>query len=193
MAFIINSCSCTPSRYYIYRHPSERLERTDLIPVIPVYIDTTHFSFSEISEIELGIRTWDFALNGYLRLDIHRRALDIRQMRMITSSGGYVIIQIEGSSKLLKHLNNAGGTWGYASCVGCHMIGLVRGRIPSGYLVGVTLHEIGHLLGADHGDGLMYPYVGDIHQYECIDRGVIEQVAKRWRLPVDRLNYCIKM
>lgn len=187
------SCASNSNSYYYTSHTLIEVSRfSDFTPIIPVYIDGG-FDAEENLQIREAIAAWNYALNGYLKFIIHSRSLTLEEMRGITTSGGYVILNIGGNSSLLHDLKNPERTWGYASCVGCHMIALVGERIPRGYLMGVTLHEIGHLLGASHGTGLMYPYAESIHQFECIDYEVIKQVALHWQLPLDRLNYCIKM
>ena len=69
---------------------------------------------------------------------------------------------------------------------------LVRDRLSNDMVFGVTLHEIGHLLGSPHvGKRLMYPHFTRARN-QCIDFDSMWAVASYWGLPTDRLNYCVE-
>jgi hypothetical protein len=87
----------------------------------------------------------------------------------------------EGSKFVTLGLaNKVGGSWLY----------IVRDRLGDVDITPVTLHELGHLLGAQHTEHyLMNPTYIKL-QYACIDLDTIDRVAERWNLPLNKLNYC---
>src|SRR5260370_999653 len=56
----------------------------------------------------------------------------------------------------------------------------------------VTLHELGHVLGAGHDPhGPLMAPVYDRSNGHCIDRGAVAMVASAQHLPLNQLNWCV--
>jgi hypothetical protein len=136
-----------------------------------VYIDK-NFGGREVKEIELGIGEWNEVLNGRMEIVVVSKEFDM-EVEILERLGDrdWLILKKEWE----------GGELGYVDRVGGGIIWLNRG----GREKGVVMHEIGHLMGLEHGKGIMRKrYSG----YECIGRDVVEELE---RLLGERgLRYC---
>ena len=103
------------------------------------------------------------------------------------NSPGWLIMKVSEKNSPLEM------PYGFTDKVGGSRIYLVRERFDNDVVFGLVLHEISHLLWAEHigRTGLMSPGYTDINN-ECIDYPTIEQVAKHYHIPIKELNYCIK-
>jgi len=159
---------------------------------IPIWVDKG-FGEADRLAIDDAIGAWNFALNGYLKLSVVDMEFDMEVPKIVmqVNQGGWLLLRITSDNPLIP--NNRKGYWtiGFVEHVGGHHLYLVRDRLANEAVFGVTLHEIGHLLGAGHvGNHLMNPHYS-LARFQCIDYETIVAVAAYWGLPADRLNYCI--
>lgn len=160
--------------------------------VIPIWIDK-NFGQADRLAIDDAINKWNFALNGYIKLSIVDTEFDMEVPKIVkqVNSGGWLFLRINSDSYLVP--NNEKGFWtiGFVEQVGGHHMYLVRDRLLNEAVMGVTMHEIGHLLGAGHvGQRLMYPHFG-VARFQCVDYDTMWAVASYQGLDPDRLNYCV--
>ncbi len=169
--------------------------------VIPVYVDKD-FGAADLVSIAEAVDQWNYVLNGYLVLRMGDR-LDEMEIVSKVVNGGIGVVKIKSldldkfDAKLLDHEIEIDGkkvpvyTLGFADRVGGHMIYLVRDRLGNKDVKPIVMHELGHVMGSDHvGHGLMTPlYSGE---WECVDKISMEQVARYWKIPEWRLNWCYK-
>lgn len=132
--------------------------------VYKVEIDKS-FSDKEVMEIRKSIRLWNYAMNGYVIIE--------------EGLGGWRVMLGEEWDR-----KNA---IAWANRIGGNRIYVVRSRLR-GNLKEVMMHEIGHLVGLEHGEGLMYWMYGS--SYGCIDKETMRRVGEILGVGVDRLNYC---
>lgn len=158
--------------------------------VIPVWIDG-NFDAMDKEDIGWAISQWNYALNGEIVIEVEdiNFDMDVKVLGEVKSRGGWVILKIDRKSKLI--MDEYGYmTLAFVNDIGGNEMYIVRDRILDG-LGHVAMHEMGHLLGAEHDGGyLMQPhYSGEI--YGCIDYFTMTQVARKQGIVPARMNYCI--
>lgn len=188
--FIFNLVGCGTS-YWTYRQGDIPLHISH-VREIPIWIDD-EFKMGERLEIARAVGEWNQVFNGQLKLrfagtfhgssGIRGKIIDIRREHM-----GWIIIRIDGESSS-RYVDE--GTLAFANERGGDMIAYIYDRIGSRRIKDIMMHEIGHLLGADHvsGESLMNYYYGD-QQLDCIDKITVSQVAGYLHLNLSELNYC---
>lgn len=163
------------------------------VRTIPIWIDK-HFGEADRVAIDDAVMQWNYAMNGHVVLKIVDTNFDMEvpkiqeQMR----EGGWLFMKIESTNKMIPDRKDKGyWTIGFTERLGGSHMYLVRDRLRNEDIYGVTLHEIGHLMGSDHvGERLMYPHYTRA-RFQCIDYDTIKTVAKWWNLDVNGLNYCV--
>lgn len=163
------------------------------VRTIPIWIDKD-FGEADKVAIDDAIRAWNYAMNGYIKLDVVDMSFDMEIDKIVrqVNSGGWLFMKIRSDSKLIPTQKTPGyWTIGFTEQLGGHHLYLVRDRLANEDVFGVTLHEIGHLMGSDHvGDRLMYPHYSRA-RFQSIDYVTITAVANYFKLPVEDLNYCV--
>ena len=144
------------------------------------------FSIEEREQIKEAIRSWNYVLNGYVVLKVDNWEYtggveDIWGWEIMKI--GKDDIRIPKSGKGLKVL-------AFADKIGGTGIYLVEGVMGVGDIFGVTLHEMGHLLGAGHKDGTMMDGKYNKVPAICIDYWTMSKAAIYLGLDVEKLNYC---
>jgi len=163
--------------------------------VIPIWIDK-NFGAGDQLAIDDAINQWNYAMNGYVVLKVVDTSFDMEVDKITkqVAEGGWLFMKIDSSNKIVPdHKDKDKGYWtiGFTEKLGGSHMYLVRDRLRNEDVFGVTLHEIGHLMGSDHvGERLMYPHYGRA-RFQCIDQETIKAVAKWWDLNYGVLNYCI--
>lgn len=160
---------------------------------IPIWID---HDFGEADQIEIAkaVEQWNFVLNNYVHLvivDTHFN-MEISKITESVKTGGWLIMKLQSIDSLVP-IPAEPGLWTLAFVEhigGSHMY-LVRDRLANEDIFGVTMHEIGHLLGSSHvGTRLMY-YKFSRVGYQCVDHETAVAVAEHNGLAAEDLNYCV--
>ena len=136
------------------------------------------------AKVRLAIEEWNHVLNGFVRFNIatsggwQAGAWDIR-----AEKGGSPQSPDPAGQPL--SFTQAG-----LASIGGRLVIFVD-RIGTRDLRGIVLHELGHVLGLDHGTGgnlMSARYAPTTEQ--CVDKAAVEAIAARRKLPADRLNWC---
>ena len=163
------------------------------VRTIPIWIDK-NFGAADKVEIDKAVDAWNFAMNGYVVLKVVDTNFDMEVEKIVeqVTKGGWLFMKIESTNKLVPAQDEKGyWTIGFCEQVGGHHMYLVRDRLQNQDVFGVTLHEIGHLMGSPHtGQRLMYPHYTRA-RFQCIDYDTQVKVAKFFDVPLSGLNYCV--
>lgn len=163
----------------------------DNIRIIPIWIDGK-FSAEDLVMIESAIDSWNYALNGSIKLEIRDDHFNMEISKILDQIGGngWLIMKISGSNKMIPSVGIGYRCIGFAERIGGHHLYLVRDRLKDDQVFGVTMHEMGHLLGSGHvGKRLMKAHFDKVNG-QCIDFDTVEAVAKYNKIDVNGLNYC---
>lgn len=186
---------------------SNNPKSVDIQPqMIPVYIDT-NFSKEDKVSIQKSISEWNNSLNGQIIIQIQSFDFDMEPYKIeeILHNKGWMILQTsikhggipdeEQYKQCMKEKQkDCYHTIAWADKLGGSTIKIVKERVNLDTLYYITLHEIGHLLGAEHVEdkrSLMYAHFTS-DSYLCIDFQTVAQVAVFNQLNVSGLNYCIR-
>lgn len=187
--FLIISCvHHLPAYHYVDR---SQYHMSVPIKIIPIYIDKD-FGAGDLLEIDNAIHQWNYALNGYIDLEIvtTKFAMETDIIKSVQAGEGWLILKISSDSPLIHEKTNE-RTLAFCNAVGGYVLFVIRDRIGNEDMLGVMLHEIGHLLGASHTSyGLMYwSYNPDT--YQCIDLPAVTGVSLYRGIPEGRMNFCL--
>jgi len=189
-------CSCLPPRTYAFTYVNSVHGReTHLAKVQKIYIENT-FGNADRVAIREALDRWQYALNGYFDFrtetaDLVHGSLD--PLKEADSGQAWLFMKIDSKNALVvfhdrpKYLAMA-----FTDKIGGNLLYLVRDRVSNGEVRGLVMHEMGHLLGAQHrrDDNLMQPVYHD-YNAQCIDQETLSQVAAFQHLPLDNMNYCV--
>lgn len=160
---------------------------------IPIWIDK-NFGEADKVEIDKAVDSWNYAMNGYVKLKVVDTHFDMEVDKIVTqvNAGGWLFLKIDSKNKLVPPQSDKGfWTIGFCEQIGGHHMYLVRDRLTNDDIYGVTLHEIGHLMGSGHvGQRLMYPHYSRA-RFQCIDYDTMVKVSGFFDLELDNLNYCV--
>lgn len=162
---------------------------------IPIWIDG-EFGEADKVEIDRAVDSWNFAMNGYVKLKVVDTKFNMEVEKIVkqVNDGGWLFMKIHSSNKMVPdHKDKEKGYWtiGFCERIGGHHMYLVRDRLANEDIYGVTLHEIGHLMGSGHtGQRLMYPHYSRA-RFQCIDYDTMVKVSSFFGVPLSGLNYCI--
>jgi hypothetical protein len=155
---------------------------------IPIWVDD-QFGEEDKLAIDDAVRKLNYALNGYIYLhivDAHFN-MEINKIQEQEKLNGWLFLKIKGDGPITAPTTTC---FAFDNKIGGNRLYLIRDRLPNDKVFGVTLHEIGHLLGSDHNNsGLMYKYYSKIG-FQCIDFDTMKNVSSYQGLFVDNLNYC---
>jgi hypothetical protein len=159
---------------------------------IPIWIDK-NFGEADKVEIDKAIDAWNFAMNGYVILKVVDTHFDMEVSKIVeqVNKGGWLFMKVDSTNKMIPPQDEKGyWTIGFTEQLGGHHMYLVRDRIGNDDVFGITMHEIGHLMGSPHvGQRLMYPHYTRA-RFQCIDYATQVKVAKFFDIPLEGLNYC---
>jgi len=160
---------------------------------IPVYIDKDFGEMDRVS-IDDAVRQWNFAMNGYVRLEVQSEPFDMQIdiIRKCLSGGCWMLMKVDSNNPMVSGIDVIpGSTLAWANDLGGNRIFFVRDRMKNEWVTGIALHEMGHLLGAAHDDVyLMQPHY-HWQDYRCVDYQALKRVAEARHIPLDKLNYCV--
>lgn len=186
----LSGCAAQPHIHQATYHYSDNKAPKVQSLDIWVWIDNT-FDDDDRASITDALGAWNKSLNGYITLLPVSNTLCQDRPEMPRDIDWVVTKVDPGSNSLAKAIEGQ-ITLGTADFVGGHNIFLARDSMNPEDVYYVSLHEIGHLLGADHkGAQLMYPtYTQD--GFHCIDYLTVWQVASHYNIPVTNVNYCMR-
>lgn len=169
-------------------HPS-----TAQIPlrVVPLALDI-RFPLDQRQELHKAIDEWNVALNSEMRLDIYTDAFDMAddEIKFIYDHQGAMLLSVPKSASPVKHLRDDLRAAAYGIGIDCNTIYFIQEKITAARMHNVALHELGHLLGAEHTHSGLMLLQDDPVQHQCIDFSAIEQVATYNHLNLQALNWC---
>lgn len=191
----IFSWSCLPAHTYAFAYVNSAHHQEEKGRTQKIYLDK-EFGNADVVAIQDALTQWQYALNGYitfetLTVDLVHGSMD--PLRQSEAGQAWLIMKIDSQNPLVVfHDKPQQPALAFCEAIGGHHMYLVRNRLDNDSVKGVVMHEIGHLLGAEHRreDGLMDPIHHD-YDSQCIDRGTLEQVAAYQHLPFVNMNYCI--
>lgn len=186
LVILFISTDCAGVLHYQY---TRKPVNTGICVAIPVYIDKT-FGNQDRLLIDDAINSWNYALNGYIKLEVQTPYFD---MDPNIIHGGIVISKVNSSNSFVPLSPDEGIVLGWTDHVSGHYIYLIEDRLQeSDYIFRETVrHELGHSLGSGHikdHPSLMNPSISPYAQ--CIDYYSMQQVATHYGIEISRLNYC---
>lgn len=186
MVMLMMGCVGRPSTPFVYLSVPEEAA---LAPqrVYRLHVEK-EFTDVDKASIATAVGHWNFALNGYVRIEI----VDLEyKFGDVLGADDWTIVKIDHFNEKVKDRKK----WrklAFADRIGGQHLWIVRDRIQDGWMVGIILHEIGHLLGASHeGKDLMQPHFVE-NGYVCVDEETLKQVAQHQQIPFKKLNFCIR-
>lgn len=187
----IFGCGVRDNGLYYYIHAPNQT----VIPLksYHIYVDKD-FSGADKISITQAVEQWNFALNGYIKIDIISWDFQMEPsiLKEGMENGGWFFLKIDSQSKLLSETKEGKIVLAYCDKILGTRMFMIRDRVKDLDVQPIILHEIGHLLGAEHiGHQLMYPYYSH-DRFRCVDWESISLVAKQQHLDVNNLNYCIQ-
>lgn len=190
--------SCIPPRAFSFTYVnSAHLRDQSPTRVRRIYIDNS-FGEADLVSIDDALHQWEYALNGYLvfrteKFDVVGGSL--APYEEAHHGNAWLILKIDHNNLMSKaHDHPEEGTMGLAFVDRKEgSLYVVRDRLHNDNVRGIIMHEVGHLLGAEHideSDDLMNPMYDDGNS-QCIDLHTIQQVAHTLKVPYKNLNYCV--
>ena len=195
VVFAVFGSGCAVSTWH-YKHgevPSHIVNARE----IPVYIDSK-FTNAEIVQLNAAMQEWNGVFNGQIVLTLVRKFHDGREAMLLArevsnNHNGWMIAKLDSDDERLSEAVEFGdGKLAFVPRLGGQLMVVLGDRISTHSLKTIALHEMGHMLGADHvfGHNLMHPAYGPL-QTDCIDKVTVNQVAFFNDLEVSSLNYCM--
>lgn len=196
VAIVVTACATTLNpalpKLGLYHYTHAPVYTGEPVRTIPIWIDKD-FGEADKIEIDNAINAWNFAMNGYIKLKVVDTNFDMEVDKIVTQvkENGWLFMKIKSDNKLVPAQSTPGfWTIGFCERIGGQHLYLVRDRLTNEDVFGVTLHEIGHLMGSGHvGQRLMYPHYSRA-RFQCIDYDTMVKVSNYFDLRLDNLNYC---
>ena len=187
---LVAGCS---SAMPVYHWTDKQMYSGPVVREIPIWLDKNFDQIDDIS-ISEAIATWQYALNGYIDLRIvdAKFNMEVSKINEQAKRDGWLILKIGTNSKMIPEHGSHYQAIAFADYINGNKIFVISSRMPFSMVKGTIMHEIGHLLGAVHSkDGLMYPHY-NAYKFSCVDKNTMQQIANRYNLNVEILNYCLE-
>jgi hypothetical protein len=196
LILIVSITGCSPRDYvnhfnYIRQVSYDEWEQK----VIPIGIDNRYGEMDKLA-IAGAIEQWNYAFNGRVELRVVKWNNDITIGNDIITSGGFLIMEVESTDTMAIQHNkdypaiNGNINLAWANKIGGNTIYLIRDLVHNEDVKYVMMHEVGHILGADHKGEYLMNMIYHRGKCQCIDYATIKQVAKYQHIGVKEMNYC---
>jgi hypothetical protein len=165
------------------------------VRVVGIWIDK-EFGVRDQLSIDDAIKQWNYALNGYVRLDVKSTTFDMEpnELAQIRSCDCWIIMKVKSDNPMIPDEPIRGKpqyhTLAWVNEIGGKLMWVVRDRLQNEWMTGVILHEMGHMLGARHDKVYLMQPSYSWEDYRCVDKWTLGQVAAYQQIPVRMLNYC---
>ena len=181
-------CGTHTNHYFYVSNPSVIVHQKN----IGIWIDAT-FSFQDKNIIVHDIEEWNYVLNGEIVLKVVDTNFNMEDNKIdeAGATGGWIILKIDRYNSMIPKSQDGYVTLAFTDAIAGHLMFVVRDQMISNTMMqGVILHEMGHLLGAQHDQsGLMLPNYSEVG-FHCVDEDAMKEVAEYWHLDSDHLNFC---
>lgn len=199
LMFLAACSSTTPMYQYtkVAKTKQYHWQRT-----IPVYV-SHQFTEGDKVAIRDAVDAWNNVLNGHVSIQIKNeeffanRDADIQTaLALKEANEGWILLKMDHDNPALAdEIEDGDGVLAFVNRLGSsgHLMFVLGDRIGSKDLKSILLHEMGHLLGAQHvsARSLMYPSYGIYANYRCIDKITVAQVSNYQHIPIEEMNYCV--
>jgi hypothetical protein len=187
---------------YQYTHKVSIVE-ADRTLTWPVYIDR-NFSLAEREDILQALAQWNLVLNGHAQLAVVDTHFNMNEniLKRAVEGRAFLILKVAPANRIVQTVDQDHDVLGVTPDISMHWIYLVGNRmyvedaktkavsVNDPEFISVTMHEMGHALGAEHtSGGLMNAYY-DPEMGQCIDYKAMVQVADFYGWDKETLNYC---
>ena len=192
----IFSSSCFLPHTYSFTYVNSAHQRAmSPVRIQKIYLDSA-FGDADAVAIQDALDRWRYALNGYLdfktiAVDVVHGSLD--PLKEANSGKAWIFLKIDSQNPLVVfHDKPEVKSLAFVEKIGGNTLYLVRDRVNNENVRGVIMHEVGHLLGAEHrrDENLMQPLYDDANS-QCIDKETLQQVAEYQHIPTENMNYCV--
>lgn len=132
-----------------------------------------------------AVADWNATLSGAIVLEPH-------VVNMSLTESAILIMRLSSDADFIPPAREGEHILAFTDRIGGRKVWLVKDRLPLEAVKGVTMHELGHVLGADDRrdvEGLMFIPTGPL-QWGCVDRATALEVAHAQSLPLAALAYC---
>lgn len=190
--------SCLGHRISEYKYINVGPGSSVVLREYKVWVDKG-FGNADRLAIDDAIRQWNYTMNGYVKMTVisYDFDMEIEELRQIMNSGGWIIMKIDSSNPMVDDgptVNGKPTSYTLAWVNGLHgtKMWIIRDRIvDSRWMTGIVLHEMGHMLGADHDEAYLMGKNFDWEKFRCVDYQTAIAAAKAQRIPLGVVNYCI--
>ena len=137
---LVLSCSllsCAPPLFSFHYVNSGEGPTTPL-RVIPIWIDGSFGAADQVA-INEAIDQWNFALNGYIKLEVRSTnfQMETEVLKQVMNGDGWIILRIDANSSFVKDdVAHGHMTLAFANKVGGNQIYVIRERIPNEWMTG---------------------------------------------------------
>lgn len=159
---------------------------------VKIWVDK-EFGEGDRIGMEDAVAQWNYAMNGYVHYKVESYDFDmqIEIIKRVERGEGWLFLKIDSSNGMLRSLDHGGMTIAFVNKIGGNRIYFVRDRMGNEWMKAVSLHEMGHLMGAEHDEGTLMNAYFNLMEYKCIDKRTVEQVGEHEGIPADHLKYCV--
>lgn len=186
------SVGCSPS-YYSYVK-GKAPEHINAAKIIPIWIDDS-FTPAQRVDILKSVDEWNLVFNNQIRLMASgyfhgADGAEDKYQEISKTHLGWIVVKANEKDPLVKDIIGPADL-AFAVGLGGQILVVISDRIGTRNLKTILMHEMGHLLGANHVNtpSLMMPKYGE-QTYNCIDKITSAQVASFQNLNFETFNYC---
>lgn len=181
-----------PGAYRYTDRPA--LAASEKIVEWPVYIDQNFNSQERADIINGALGQWNVVLNGHAKFVVVDDHFDMEDsvLKKVVEGRAFLILRVTPDNRIVQTVDQGQDVLGVTPAISMHWLYLVGARLDANRdeFISVTMHEMGHALGAEHTvGGLMNPYY-HAEDAQCIDYKAMVQVADFYSWDKDSLNYC---